>query len=61
MLEISVRVSNEEQSYTKKYLEYSEDLVMNHDDPRLAAFVQQAIGEFKGTVDDVTVRVKMVW
>ncbi len=61
MIEISVKVSNEEQTYTKKYLEYSEDLVLNHEDPRLAEFVKQAMGEFKGIVEDVVVRAKMVW
>lgn len=61
MLEISVKVSNEEQAYTKKHLEYAEDVVLSHEDPRLAEFVKQAMDEFKGTVEDVVVRVKMVW
>ncbi len=61
MIEISVKVSNEEQSYTKKCLEYSNDIVMCKDDPKLVAFVRQAVSEFKGPVERVVLRTVMEW
>ncbi len=61
MLEISVKVSNSDQTFVMKYLEYSEDIVLSKDDPKLSSMVEKAVKSFGGIVDDVVVRIKLVW
>ena len=61
MLEISVKVSNSDQTFVMKYLEYSEDIVLSHDDPKMCGMVNKAIQAFGGVVEDVIVRIKLVW
>lgn len=61
MVEISVKVSNADQTFVMKYLEYSEHIVLNKDDPILSAMVEKAVKAFGGVVDDVVVRIKLVW
>jgi hypothetical protein len=61
MIEISVKVSNSDQSYTKRLLEYSDDIVMSRTNPKLFEIVQTAVGEFKGPVEKVIVRTVMEW
>jgi hypothetical protein len=60
MIEVSVKVSNSEQSYTQKFLVY-ESFSLSHDDPDLKKMVDEAIANFKGNVEDVNVKIKMVW
>lgn len=61
MIEVSVRVSNEEAKFTKKFAIYDEKIVISQDDPRLKEIVQNTIDSFKGNVDDVFVTIKMSW
>ena len=61
MLEITVKVANEENTLVSKYLEYSEDIVLTKDDPKLSTMVDKAVKAFGGEVSDVVVRIKMVW
>jgi hypothetical protein len=58
MIELSVKVSNSEQSYTHKFLVY-EALTLSEDSPMLADYVSQARACFKGEVDDVRISAKM--
>jgi hypothetical protein len=61
VIELSVKVSNSEQHYTQKFLIHQEGLSLSHDDPELARMVNEAIANFKGSVDDVLVKVKFTW
>lgn len=60
MIEISVKVSNEEQTLTQKFLEYSEDIVLSENDPKIESMIQQTISKFKGIPSDVVFKAKMV-
>lgn len=57
---VKVKVSNEEQTYTKKHLCY-EPITMSKSDPELLAMVEATVNEFKGGVEDVNVTLSMVW
>ena len=59
-IEIQVKVSNDEQKYVQKFLEYT-SLTLDHDDPKLKAFVNQTIANFNGAVDEVVVKFSMQW
>ncbi len=67
MIEISVKVSNEEQTLVQKYIHYplvgkpETSLMISHDDSELARLVNEAISKFKGQADDVIVKFKFVW
>jgi hypothetical protein len=58
--EITIKVSNDEQKLTQKFLEY-ETISLTKDDPKLQQMVESTIKNFKGIVEDVVVKVKMVW
>lgn len=57
---VKVKVTNEEQAYTKKFLCY-EPITMSKSDPELLAMVEGTVKEFKGGVEDVNVTLSMVW
>jgi hypothetical protein len=61
MLEIKILISNEEESYIQKHLVYDEDVTLCKEDPKLQKLVNDAIKNFKGNVDDVILRIKMIW
>ncbi len=61
---ISVKVSNEEQSYTHKFNVYSSPLnpiVLSQDDATLKGFVDQTLAELKGVATDVSLTIKLSW
>lgn len=61
-IEITVKVSNEEQKYSQKFLCY-DNLTISHDDPKLKGYVNEAIENFKdaGSIDDVVVKFSYSW
>lgn len=61
MLEITVKVSNVDRTVTLKFLEYSKDIVLSKDDPKLFSMVDKAIKAFGDVAEDVVVRVKFIW
>lgn len=61
MFELSVTVSDEESSYTQKFLVYNEGITLSHTDPELSGMVQDTIKKFVGTPDDVVVKIKFTW
>ncbi len=61
MIEISVKVSNEEQTLRTKHLDYSEDIVLSKDDSKLNEYVEKTVKDFKGVPEDVVLNIKMVW
>jgi len=60
VIEVKVKVSNDEQNYNKKFICY-EPIRLAKDDPILLGMVEGAIKDFKGGVDDVDVIMKMKW
>lgn len=61
MVEITVRVSNDEQRFTQKFLSYEEHVGCSKSDPILSPMVEEAIKNFKGTVEEVHVKLTMIW
>ena len=63
MIEASIKVANSESKLTKKFLIYDEDMVLNHDDIKLKAYVDQSIKDFEhnGKPEDVIITFKMMW
>lgn len=61
MIEVSIKVSDDSSSLVKKHLLHEEGLSLSHDDAILAAWVNEAIEEFKGNVDDVVIKTKFTW
>ena len=60
VVEVKVKVSNDEQKYTKKYLCY-ETIELSKSDAKLSFMVDEAVKEFKGPVEDVNVTFNMSW
>lgn len=60
MFECRIKVSNSEQSYTKKSLQYEENVVISEESPLILELVNKAKSEFKGEVEDVVVTLKLV-
>lgn len=63
MIEVSVRISNEEQKLTKRFAHYDTSgiLYLTKDDPNLQDMVKQAEASFKGSIEDITLTFKMIW
>lgn len=58
---MSIKVSNDEKSMTKKHVIYEENVVMSQDDETIQTLVKEAIDEFGDDVQDVQVRTLMVF
>ena len=58
--EISVKISNDEQSFTQKFACYENVTVSCHD-PILKQYVAEAKESFKGPTESCTIKIKMVW
>ncbi len=60
-VEVSIKVSNPEQAYTQKWLHMPEDgaLAMSKSDEKLAAYVEEAVRNFRGNVDDIDIKFRM--
>lgn len=61
MIEISVKVSGDDQTLTQKYLLHEEGISLSHDDATLTKMVQDTIANFKGQPEDVIVKIKYTW
>jgi len=59
-IEIKIKISNDEQTYTKKFLCY-ETITLSKEDAELKKMVEGAVKEFKGPIDDVKVVSMMMW
>ena len=59
-VEVSVKVANDDKSYVHKHLCY-EPITLCMSDHQLSSIVQAALSEFKGNVDDVVIKARMVW
>ncbi len=61
MYEVLVKISNEEQTFKQKFLEYTYPLVVSKEEGPLKAIVEEAVGNFKGKIDDIWVTIKYCW
>jgi hypothetical protein len=61
MIELSVKVSDDDTSLVQKHLIHEEGLSLSHDDPTLTKLVNQAIEAFGEGAKDVIVRIKYTW
>jgi len=61
MIEVTVKVSNEEAKFTKKFVLYDQQVVVSQDDEQLKEIVKNTIDSFKGSADDVFVTIRMSW
>lgn len=59
-VEVTVRVSNDEQKFIQKFLLYS-SFTVSHEDPVLKNCVDETVKNFKGEVEDVVVKFSYVW
>jgi hypothetical protein len=59
-VEVTVKISNDEQRYSQKFLTY-ESVLISSEDPRLKEMVASARENFKGVADDIVVKISYVW
>lgn len=61
MIELSIKVSDDENTLTSKYLIHEEGISLSHDDLTLSKLVQETLAKFKGEVKDVLIKVRFAW
>jgi hypothetical protein len=62
MFEITVKVSDESQTLTEKFLCYQEDVTLTQLDPYLIETTKSVVDKFKGSEPiDVQIKIKMDW
>lgn len=61
MIEISIKVSDDDSTLIQKHLLNEEGLTLSHDDLTLAALVKQAVDAFGNGAKDVLIRIKYTW
>jgi hypothetical protein len=61
MIQIKIKVSNEEQTLTEKYQEHEEGLRLAKDDPKLSEMVNRTMNKFTGVVDRVQIKAEFEW
>ena len=60
MIEITIKVSDNDSSLTQKYIE-DEGFVFSHDEPRIRKLVDQAIKDFGKPIEDCVVKMRADW
>jgi len=61
MIEVTIKVADDEQTLTQKFLIHEEGLVLSHDSLALKGMVDETVGRFKGSPTDVLVKIKYQW
>ena len=61
MIDVTIKVRDDEQTLTQKFLVHEEGLKLSHDDPGLTKMVNDTIANFKGNPTDVVVKIKYTW
>jgi hypothetical protein len=65
MIEVVVKVSDEDSTLTQKYLLHEEGITLSHDNPELRKMVDQATQDFGGSTEpaglDIIVKFKLTW
>lgn len=62
-IEITVKVSDDDQTLTQQFLHYNSDepLSISHDDPHLSSMVNATKDNFHGEATDIIVKLKYTW
>lgn len=58
--EITVRLKNDEQTFTQKFACYAEGVTLSDTDPILMSYIEQAKEGFKAQVEDCIIKINMV-
>jgi hypothetical protein len=61
MIEVSIKVSNDESSLTSKYLVHTEGMMLCHEDPELLRMVEETKAKFKDECKDILIKIKYTW
>ena len=61
MIDVTVKVCDDDQTLTQKFLVHEEGLKLSHDDPELNKMVSDTLLKFKGVAKDVLVKIKYTW
>jgi hypothetical protein len=63
MTEITIKISDDEQTLTEKFLDYSEKIILSHDCPILMDYVKTVRDKFhsEGKPVDILIKIKMDW
>ncbi len=61
MIDVTVKVCDDDQTLIQKFLVHEEGLRLSHDDPDLTKMVDDTIAKFKGKATDVVVKIKYTW
>lgn len=61
MIELSIKVSDDDSSLVQKHLIHEEGLMLSHDDPQLKKLVEESIKDFGKAAKDILVRIKYTW
>ena len=61
MIEITVKISDDIQTLTQKFLQNEDGIYLSHDCNELKEMVEQTISRFKGDPRDVVVKITYPW
>lgn len=61
MIELSIKVSDDDHTVTQKFLLHEEGLSLSHDDIQMKRMVEDTIAKFIGSPKDVLVKIKYTW
>jgi hypothetical protein len=61
MIELSIKVRDDESTLVQKYLLHEEGLTLSHDDASLKKMVDETVANFKGNAQDVIIKIKYTW
>lgn len=57
--EVTVKLQNDEQTYVKKIACYNDNVVLNPHDITILSWIEEAKKDFKGQIDECSIRIKM--
>jgi len=60
MIELKIKVKDDSRTQVSKFLVYS-DVNLSHEDQTIKAYVDQAVRDFQGTPEEISVRALFFW
>lgn len=60
MIEVAVKVSNDEQRLTKRFTDYSNTVVASESDATIQQMIKDTKDSFNGEIEDIKVTIKLV-
>lgn len=62
MIQIIIKVTDDELTLTEKFPVYEEGICLSHDDPKLSRMVKEVLDKFKSVNQpDVLIKIKYTW